>query len=126
MTQVHDALVYNNICRRVSNCYYANGDGGYGSVGIKFYNNVCAGAKNNCFEVTFGMGHEFDYNTALYDADYGDRCDYPFWIGGSTAYFGPNNNWNCQHDFNTAVADARNKSDQPTQALGLADSPLQP
>lgn len=123
MTNVQNTLVYNNTCRRVSNCYYANGDGGYGSTNIKFYNNQCAGAKNNCFEVTFGLGHEFDYNTAVYDADYGDNCDYPFWIGGSTAYFGPNNNWNCLHDSDTALNDASSKADTPTQALALVQRP---
>jgi hypothetical protein len=123
MTNVRNALVYNNTCRRVSNCYYANGDGGYGSYGIRFYNNHCAGAKNNCFEVTFGLAHEFDYNTAAYDADFGEHCDYPFWIGGSTAYFGPNNQWNCLHDYDTALNDARTKSDQPTEALALAERP---
>ncbi len=123
MTRVDSTLVYDNSCRRVSNCYYANGDGGYGSRNIKFYQNFCAGAKNNCFEATFGLGHEFDYNTAVYDADFGDHCDYPFWIGGSTAYFGAHNEWNCLHDFDTAVNDSRSKSDQPTEARALADRP---
>ena len=124
MTKVNNTLVYENTCRRVSNCYYANGDGGYGSANIKFFNNQCAGAKNNCFEVTFGLGHEFDYNTAVYDADYGDQCDYPFWIGGSTAYFGANNQWNCLHDYDTALNDARTKTtDKATEALALAQRP---
>lgn len=123
MTNVQNTLVYNNTCRRVSNCYYANGDGGYGSANIKFYNNRCAGAKNNCFEVTFGVGHEFDYNTAVYDADFGDNCDYPFWIGGSTAYFGPHNDWNCLHDYDTALNDARTNANTVTEALALAPPP---
>lgn len=123
MTNVQNILVYNNTCRRVSNCYYANGDGGYGSSNIKFYNNQCAGAKNNCFEVTFGLGHEFDYNTAVYDADFGDNCDYPFWIGGSTAYFGPHNDWNCLHDYDTALNDARTNANTVTEALALAPPP---
>lgn len=124
MTQVSDTLVLDNRCRRASNCYYANGDGGYGSAGIKFYNNQCLGARNNCFEVTFGRGHEFDYNRTGYDADYGDNCDYPVWIGGSTAYFGPNNDWNCLHDYDTAVNDARGTADQPTEARALAERPI--
>jgi hypothetical protein len=123
MTHVDNILVYDNSCRRVSNCYYANGDGGYGSSNLKFYNNFCAGAKNNCFEATFGLGHEFDYNTAVFDADFGDHCDYPFWIGGSTAYFGTHNDWKCLHDFDTAVNDSRSKSDQPTEARALAERP---
>lgn len=123
MTNVRNTLVFDNKCRRVSNCYYANGDGGYGSTNIKFYNDACAGAKNNCFEVTFGVGHEFDYNTAIYDADFGDNCDYPIWIGGSTAYFGSHNNWNCLHDYDTAVNDSRSKADQPTNALALVERP---
>ncbi len=123
MTQVSSTLVLDNSCRRASNCYYANGDAGYGSTAIKFYNNECAGAKNNCFEVTYGLAHEFDYNSAVYDAQSGDSCDYPFWIGGSTAYFGAHNNWNCLHDYDTAVNDARTKSDKPTEALALAERP---
>ncbi|HZQ11171.1 MAG TPA: right-handed parallel beta-helix repeat-containing protein [Anaerolineae bacterium] len=123
MTQVRDTLVYDNTCRRASDCYYANGDGGYGSTNIKFYNNQCAGALNNCFEVTFGVGHEFDYNTAADDPESGSPCDYPFWIGGSTAYFGPNNHWNCLHDFDAAVNDARSTADQPTEALALVLRP---
>lgn len=124
MTKVQNTLVYDNTCQRVSNCYYANGDGGYGSTAIKFYNNECEGAKNNCFEVTYGLGHEFDYNAAVYDAAYGDHCDYPFWIGGSTAYFGPNNQWNCLHDYDTAINDARTKTtNKATEALALAERP---
>ena len=34
MTNVQNTLVYDNQCKRVSNCYYANGDGGYGSTNI--------------------------------------------------------------------------------------------
>ena len=123
MTRAQDVLVYDNNCRRVSNCYYANGDGGYGSAGVKFYNNYCAGAKNNCFEATYGLGHEFDYNVAETDTEYGDACDYPFWIGGSTAYFGPNNNWNCLHDYDTSVNDSRLKSVNATEARSLEQRP---
>lgn len=123
MTRVRDVLVYDNNCRRVSNCYYANGDGGYGSGGVKFYNNYCAGAKNNCFEATFGLAHEFDYNTAEADTEYGDKCDYPFWIGGSTAYFGPNNKWDCLHDYDTSVLESSMKSEQPTHARSLDERP---
>ena len=123
MTHVRDVLVYDNNCRRVSNCYYANGDGGYGSAGVKFYNNYCAGAKNNCFEATFGIGHEFDYNIAEADTEYGDQCDYPFWIGGSTAYFGSHNSWNCLHDYDVSVTDSSMKSEQPTHARALEERP---
>lgn len=126
MTDVLNTLVLNNQCRGASNCYYANGDGGYGSANIRFYNNQCAGAKNNCFEVTFGSGHEFDYNTAVFDDAAGAACDYPFWIGGSTAYFGPNNRWECLHDYDTALNDARAKSDQPTEAFSIAEKPPAP
>ncbi len=123
MTHVDHVLVHDNTCRRVSNCYYANGDGGYGSSYIKFYNNYCAGAKNNCFEATYGLGHEFDYNQAEADSEFGDACDYPFWIGGSTAYFGANNRWNCLHDYDTAVNDSRAKSYQATEARALTERP---
>jgi len=123
MTHVNNVLVHDNTCRRVSNCYYANGDGGYGSSYIKFYNNYCAGAKNNCFEATYGLGHEFDYNKAEADNEFGDQCDYPFWIGGSTAYFGPNNSWNCLHDYDTSVNDSRGKSNRPTNAHALTERP---
>lgn len=120
MTKVNNTLVLQNNCRRVSNCYYANGDGNYGSTAIKFYNNQCAGALNNCFEVTYGVGHEFDYNSAVFDADAGQSCDYPFWIGGSTVYFGANNQWNCLHDFDMAINDARTKTtDRATEILAL-------
>lgn len=121
MTQVQRALVYDNTCRRASDCYYANGDAGYASMQIKFYNNQCAGALNNCFEVTFGFGHEFDYNSATHDDVYGDDCDYPVWIGGSTAYFGPNNTWQCVHNFDSALNDSRTKTDRPTNALALME-----
>lgn len=123
MTHVDNVLVHDNTCRRVSNCYYANGDGGYGSSYIKFYNNYCAGAKNNCFEATYGLGHEFDYNKAEADTEFGDQCDYPFWIGGSTAYFGSNNSWNCLHDYDTSVNESRAKSHQATEARALTERP---
>lgn len=123
MTHVNNVLALDNTCRRVSNCYYANGDGGYGSSYIKFYNNYCAGAKNNCFEATYGLGHEFDYNKAEADTEFGDQCDYPFWIGGSTAYFGPNNSWHCLHDYDMSVNDSRAKSHQATEARALTERP---
>lgn len=123
ITHSTGTVVVDNHCRVTSNCYYANGDGGYGSKDLKFYNNHCAAARNNCFEVTFSTGGEFDYNTATYDAEAGESCDYPFWIGGSTVYFGEHNSWNCVHDYETALNDSRNGANQPTDLHAIAALP---
>lgn len=119
----NDTLVYDNHCRRTSNCYYANGDGGYGSTNTKFFKNECAAAKNNCFEVTFSQGSQFDYNRAEFDAEAQESCDYPFWVGGSTVYFGSHNSWDCRHDFETALNDARSRTERTTEILELSSAP---
>lgn len=122
----NDTLVYDNHCRRTSNCYYANGDGGYGSTNTKFFKNDCAAAKNNCFEVTFSQGSQFDYNRAEFDAEAQESCDYPFWVGGSTVYFGSHNSWDCRHDSETALNDARSGTERTTEILELSSAPSPP
>ncbi len=100
-------LVVSNHCEHGANCYYAPGNGGYPSNNNKFFNNYCAAAGNNCFEVTFSEGNRFDYNTAVPDPNTKDPCDYAFWISGSVVKFGPHNNWSCKHNSDQALYDSR-------------------
>ncbi len=90
-----DNIVAENQCAKSGNCYYASGDGGRPSQGNKFYGNYCFGSPNNCFEVTFSKGNEFENNVTTRDPITGENCNFPFWIGGSSVRFGRNNNWGC-------------------------------
>lgn len=114
----HSAIVSNH-CERAGNCYYATGDGGLPSHFNKFYNNYCAAASNNCFEITFSQGNEFDYNIATTDPNTGQPCNYPFWIAGSIVRFGKHNDWACAHSYKRAVDESGGATNQPTEVQGL-------
>lgn len=114
-----DSLIVSNTCARAANCYYATGDGGLPSNDNHFYDNRCAGASNNCFEVTFSQGNRFDYNIAGPDEATGQQCSYPFWIAGSIVQFGKHNDWACSRPSHRAQEDSQNSTNQPTEIRGL-------
>lgn len=113
------SVIVSNHCERASNCYYATGDGGLPSNFNKYYNNYCAGATNNCFEITFSTGNEFDHNIATGDENTGQGCTYPFWIAGSIVRFGKNNTWACSQSIQRAINESENATSQPTEVQGL-------
>lgn len=113
------SIVASNHCERASNCYYATGDGGLPSNHNKFYDNYCAGASNNCFEITYSTGNEFDYNVATGDPNTGVQCTYPFWISGSIVHFGKHNEWACIRSLKKAEEESQNATNQPTEIRGL-------
>lgn len=114
-----NSFVVSNECDRAGNCYYAAGDGGLASNGNRFFNDRCAGASNNCFEVTFSQGNQFDYNVASSDPATGVECAYPFWIAGSIVQFGKHNDWACTRSPKRAQEESGSSTNQPTQVNGL-------
>ncbi len=114
-----NSVIVSNTCARAGNCYYADGLGGMKSNANKFFNNYCAAARNNCFEVTYTQGNQFDYNTATADPNTGENCAYPFWISGSIVQFGKHNNWACAHSQKRAEEESKNSTLEPTEVRGL-------
>jgi hypothetical protein len=117
--QADSNLIVSNHCEHSSNCIYASGDGGYGSNNNKIFNNYCAAAPNNCFEITFASGNRFDYNVATSDPNTGDKCIYPFWISGSTVGFGQHNTWNCKYSADKAFKDSQHATNASTDMRGF-------
>lgn len=113
------SIVVGNTCTRAGNCYYADGLGGMKSNANKFFNNYCAAANNNCFEVTYTQGNQFDYNVATADPTTGTNCAYPFWISGSIVQFGKHNTWACAQSQKRAEEESKNSTLEPTQVQGL-------
>ena len=114
-----NSVIVNNECARAGNCYYAAGDGGLASNANRFFNNRCEAASNNCFEVTFSQGNQFDYNVASADPATGQQCTYPFWIAGSVVQFGKHNDWACTRSQKRAQDESSSSTNQPTQVNGL-------
>ncbi len=114
-----NSIVVSNECSHAGNCYYAAGDGGLASNGNKFFNNRCIAANNNCFEVTFSQGNQFDYNVATFDPASGTQCTYPFWIAGSIVQFGKHNDWACARAQKKAEEESRDSTNMPTEIRGL-------
>lgn len=113
------SVIVSNTCARAGNCYYADGLGGMPSNANKFFNNYCAAARNNCFEVTYTQGNQFDYNIATADPNTGENCAYPFWISGSIVHFGKHNTWACAHSQKHAQDQSKNSTLEPTEVRGL-------
>ncbi len=115
-------LITRNHCEASGNCYYMSGERGLGSNRNRFIGNYCAGAPNNCFEFTFSQGNVLQDNIATAHPGTGAACKYPFWIGGSTVYFGANE-WGCAISPEAAIADAVRSTTVPTLALALGSNP---
>lgn len=114
-----DSVIVSNHCERAGNCYYATGEGGLASNNNKFFDDYCAAASNNCFEITYSTGNQFDYNTATFDPFTQQGCTYPFWIAGSIVYFGRHNTWACTRPLQRAIKDSQDATDAPTEVRGL-------
>lgn len=115
-------LIARNHCELSGNCYYMSGERGLGSNHNRFLANYCAGSPNNCFEFTFSQGNTLQDNIATADPQTGAACKYPFWIGGSTVYFG-DNTWECAISPEEAMTHAVQSTNIPTVALALDGTP---
>ncbi len=111
-------LIAYNQCELSSNCFYMNGDRGLASNDNNFFTNYCAGATNNCFEVTFSFGNTFRDNIATVQAQTDKVCNYPFWIGGSVAFFA-NNIWECKVTEDDAFSQSRDSTVVQTNIIRL-------
>lgn len=117
-------LIANNHCEYSGNCYYLSGERGLASNNNRFIGNYCAASPNNCFEFTFSKGNVLQDNIATAHPQSGASCKYPFWIGGSTVYFGQNT-WGCAISPQDSVNDAIRSTNIPTLPLALgSNTPL--
>jgi len=119
--QCSQNMIVNNHCEYSGNCYYLSGERGLASNNNRFVGNYCAASPNNCFELTFSKGNTLQGNIATAHPQSGVACKYPFWIGGSTVYFG-NNTWGCLNSAETAIDDAIRSTNVPTIALSLGNN----
>ncbi|HZQ09000.1 MAG TPA: right-handed parallel beta-helix repeat-containing protein [Anaerolineae bacterium] len=119
--QCNNNLIARNHCVASGNCYYMSGERGLGSHNNRFIGNYCAASPNNCFEITFSKGNVLQDNIATADPQTGAACKYPFWIGGSTVYFGKNT-WGCMISPQDSLAHAIASTEVPTVALTLGAS----
>jgi hypothetical protein len=119
--QCSQNLIANNHCEYSGNCYYLSGERGLASNNNRFIGNYCAASPNNCFEFTFSKGNTLQDNIATAHPETGAACKYPFWIGGSTVYFGKNS-WGCAISPEDAVGDAVRSTNIPTVALALGNN----
>jgi hypothetical protein len=117
--QCNHNLIANNHCEYSGNCYYLSGERGLASNNNRFVGNYCAASPNNCFEFTFSQGNTLENNVTTAHPRSGVACKYPFWIGGSTVYFGENT-WGCLIAPETSIADAVRSTNVPTVPLALA------
>lgn len=114
-------VIARNHCEASGNCYYMSGERGLGSNNNRFVANYCAGSPNNCFEFTFSKGNILQDNVTTADPQTGATCKYPFWIGGSTVYFGKNT-WGCAISPEESLEHAINSTTVPTVALQIGSS----
>ncbi len=123
--QCEQNLIANNHCEYSGNCYYLSGERGLASNNNRFIGNYCAASPNNCFEFTFSQGNTLQDNIATAHPQTGAACKYPFWIGGSTVYFGKNE-WGCSIGPEIAIEHAIASTNVPTiaRALGSHDLPF--
>ncbi len=109
-------VIARNHCEGSANCFYMSGERGLASDDNKFVANYCAGATDNCFEITFSRGNILQDNITTADPNTGAGCNYPFWIGGSTIYF-KDNLWECAVSTEDALARAAASTQAPTLAI---------
>jgi hypothetical protein len=107
-----------NACELSSNCFYMDGSRGLASSDNNFFSNYCAGATDNCFEVTFSFGNIFRDNITTAESKTDTMCNFPFWIGGSIAYFA-NNIWECRVSEDDAFNQSRDSTTVATNIIRL-------
>lgn len=112
-------VVARNHCELSANCFYMSGERGLASNDNRFVANYCAGATDNCFELTFSRGNILRDNVSTADQNSDKSCKYPFWIGGSTVYH-QGNSWECAVDEQEALRQAKESTTVPTDMIPLS------
>jgi len=110
--------IAHNYCELSGNCYYMSGERKLASNNNNFLSNYCAGASDNCFEITFSFGNILRENIATYEPKADKMCKYPFWVGGSVVFFA-NNIWECSFDEDTAFNQSRDSTTVATNIIRL-------
>lgn len=111
-------VIANNYCELSGNCFYMSGERNLASNNNNFLSNFCAGASDNCFEITFSFGNFLRDNIATYEPKSDKACKYPFWIGGSVVYFA-NNTWECANSEDTSFNQSRDSTTVATNIIRM-------
>ena len=111
-------FIISNRCELSANCFYINGDRNLPSNDNRFIANYCAGATDNCYEITFSRGNLLVNNVSTVDPKTGAACKYPFWVGGSVVSF-QNNRWECQIGADDAFNQSRDSTVVGTNIINL-------
>lgn len=110
--------IISNKCELSGNCYYMSGERGLASNENRFLGNYCAGASDNCFEITFSLNNLLANNIATIEPKTNTPCKYPFWVGGSTVFF-QNNRWECRISADDAFNQSRDSTVVGTMITNL-------
>lgn len=117
-------VVASNHCEKSANCFYMSGERGLASNDNRLIANFCAGATDNCFEITFSQRNWLQDNVATVEVRTDAPCKYPFWIGGSVVYF-KGNTWQCSISADDAFDQARDSTVIATNIINVtASTPL--
>jgi hypothetical protein len=111
-------VIANNYCELSGNCFYMSGERNLASNNNNFLSNFCAGASDNCFEITFSFGNFLRDNITTYEPKSDKACKYPFWIGGSVVYFA-NNTWECANSEDTSFNQSRDSTTVATNIIRM-------
>jgi hypothetical protein len=116
--------IMRNHCELSANCYYMSGERGLSSNDNRLIANYCAGATDNCFEITFGQRNVLQENVSTVEPVTYASCQYPFWVGGSVVYF-KDNSWECLISADDAFSQARDSTKIATNIIniGIYDRP---
>ncbi len=107
-----------NHCELSANCFYLSGERGLANNDNQFVANYCAGASDNCFEITFSQRNLLQDNVGTVDHKTDTPCKYPFWVGGSIVYF-QNNRWECAINPEDAFNQSRDSTIVATNIINL-------
>ena len=111
-------LIARNHCELSANCYYMSGERGLASNDNRLIQNYCAGATDNCIEITFSLRNVLQENVSTVDPNTDRPCKYPFWIGGSVVYF-KDNTWECTIGPDDAFNQARDSTIVGTNIINI-------
>ena len=115
-------FIIGNRCELSGKCYYMNGESRLASNENKFIANYCAGATENCFEITYAFGNLLQDNVGTKFTDSKTKtdilCKLPYWLAGSISYF-QNNRWECTVSADAAFNQSRDSTIVATNIINL-------
>lgn len=111
-------VIARNYCELSGNCFYMSGERKLASNNNHLLSNYCAGASDNCFEITFSFGNVLRENITTYEPKSEKMCKYPFWVGGSVVFFA-NNTWECAVNEDDAFNQSRDSTTVATNIIRL-------